>query len=194
MISNKKSFIPLGLVLVVFGFVNPLTIGNQPALAATTFSLEQPVYFLSPDDEPFIVEPGTYQVEAAEVWLKLIPEKGPRTEAMLMDATSGTHDDEVSTPTVVMVPIEDNSDLRHLVLLLPDGRELSTVGSTTGIWPRAAWKFQRSTVPGGGKVQNIVTRGYFTKPSKGAIVKGTVHLNVFASSPVGVSSVPILRW
>ena len=191
MIRGHKRYHPLCIVLGVFCVVCLLTAVDQSALASPTLNLDQPTYFLSPDAEPFMVEPGTYQVEAAEAWLKLIPEAGSRTEAVLIQAIPGMHDNEVTTAEVVMTPIEDYPDLSHLALVLPDGRELGAVGSTSGIWPRSGWTFHRPTVPGGAGVNNPVPSGQFTKPNHGATVRGRVLIDVAASATRGVAHVQI---
>ena len=104
MIRWTTTYALLRLMLVVCCIITAFPNFSPNVLAASTLTLEQPVYFLSPDEEPRIVEPGTYQVEAADAWLKLIPAEGSRTEAVLLEATSGTHDNETATPEVVVDP------------------------------------------------------------------------------------------
>jgi hypothetical protein len=144
MIRCRPFFAFLSSVFLVMGFMSTLALFAQAAHASPTLSLEQPVYFLSPDEEPLLINPGTYEIEAAEAWLKLIPHAGGRTEALLLNAQSGTHGEKLATPKVLLTPIEEQPDLRQLTLLLPDGTGLEAVGSTSGVWPRALRKSRLS--------------------------------------------------
>ena len=189
----KTPFTSLRLTLMTLSMVVTLIVVPHPALAASTFTLEQPVYFMGPDEEPFLVAPGTYQVEAADAWLKLIPEKGPRTEAMLVDATSGTHDTDAATPEVVWTPDEAQPELRQLMLILPDGTGLAAVGSTTGIWPRGGdWTFHPPTRAERNPCHHPRADG--TVHSRRPITprsKASVHLDVAATATHGVDHVQI---
>ncbi|MDH5585250.1 MAG: hypothetical protein OEZ05_01320, partial [Nitrospirota bacterium] len=52
--------------------------GSQPALADTTVTLEQPVHFTTAEGSDVVLDAGSYAVEAAEEWLRVIP--GERRE------------------------------------------------------------------------------------------------------------------
>ncbi|MDH5575895.1 MAG: hypothetical protein OEY80_10460 [Nitrospirota bacterium] len=140
MIRCRPSLTFPGPVFLVMGFISMLTLFAPATHASPTLSVEQPVYFLSPDEEPLLVAPGSYQVEVADAWLKLIPHEGGRAEALLLHAQSGTHGEELATPKVLLIPVEEQPDIRQLTLLLPDGTDLEAVGSMTGVWPRALLK------------------------------------------------------
>ena len=132
--------------IVILGWcllMGALPIFEQTALASPTISLEEPVHFFSPDEDPVVIEPGTYQVEAADAWLKLIPSGRSPIDAVLIQATRGTHEDEVATPQVLLTQSQDQPDLRQLVLSLPDGTGLEAMGSTTGVWPRGVAELLR---------------------------------------------------
>jgi len=82
------------------------------------------------------IGPGVYEVEAAESWLKLVPEGQERTEAMLLDAMPGTHEETLTESAVRLDGEPDNPDVFHLAMLLADGTGLEAVGTQSGIRPR----------------------------------------------------------
>jgi parallel beta-helix repeat protein len=85
------------------------------------------------------VGPGIYQVEVAESWLKLVPEGQGRIEAVLVDATSGMHEEPLSEVTVRLEADSENPDVFHLAMLLQDGTGLESIGTKSGIRPRG-WR------------------------------------------------------
>ena len=106
------------------------------ANASTTVELPTVIHFLTPAGDDIEVGPGIYEVETAESWLKLVPEGQGRTEAVLLEATRGTHDETVPAPTVRLEGVGENADVFHLGLLLPDGTGLEAIGTKSGIRPR----------------------------------------------------------
>jgi hypothetical protein len=63
-------------------------LGNQAwafSTSSATITLEKSVHFTTPDGSDVVVEPGTYTIEAAEEWLRLI--SGERRDALLLEAT-----------------------------------------------------------------------------------------------------------
>jgi len=114
--------------------------GHTLALAAnaslTMVELPTAIHFLTPAGEDIEMGPGTYEVEAAESWLKLVPEGQGRAEAVLLEATAGTHDETVTEPAVRLEGEPDNPDVFHLGLLLADGTGLEAIGTKSGIRPR----------------------------------------------------------
>ena len=58
---------------------------------APTVKLDQAIHFLAADGSDVLVRPGTYEVEAAEEWLRLVP--GERRNALLLEAHQTQHDD-----------------------------------------------------------------------------------------------------
>ena len=52
----------------------------------STIAFDQPIHFLGVDGSDVVIQPGTYLVEAAEAWLKLLPEGLGRTEVVLIEA------------------------------------------------------------------------------------------------------------
>ena len=106
----------------------------------TTVELETPVHFLAPDGSDLRVESGSYTIEPAEEWIRLI--SGARHDAVLIEATKGTHELELEQPMGLSVPgeTEEEADLHHITLLLPDGHSLDASGSYSGIRHRGFLK------------------------------------------------------
>jgi hypothetical protein len=96
-------------------------------------TLDRSIHLLTPTGDDVIVEPGTYEVEAAAPWLKLIP--GERRDAVLVQSQPTKHDETIETPVALSIAIAE--DQHHLVLLLPGGRALDAVGSYSGVRSRA---------------------------------------------------------
>ena len=119
-----SSFIPIAYSQ---GIPNPWTI-----------QIHAPVHFLSPDGSDIVITENTYEVEQAEQWLRLVPRNGARSTAFLLEAKMNQHREDLETPLAISFPGE-HDDLLHLALLLPDGRNLETVGTYSGIRPRGIW-------------------------------------------------------
>ena len=103
----------------------------------TTIILEDSVHFLAPDGSDLLVEPGTYSVEAAEEWIRLIPGK-ERHNALLIEAKKQTHDVPMEIPIAMSIPGSTPEELNYhqIQLLLPDGTSLEALGTYDGIRPR----------------------------------------------------------
>ncbi len=119
-------------IWVATGFQSHATIIDP----LTTIELDTPVYFLAPDGSPLITESQTFTVEAAEEWIRLIPDE--RHDALLIEAQHGTHELQLSNVLALSVPGETKEDrnLHHILLLLPDGQSLEATGTYSGIRPR----------------------------------------------------------
>jgi len=98
----------------------------------TTVTLDQAIHFLSSDGSDVLIQPDTYIVEAAEEWLRVIP--GERREAWLLGAIRTKHEETLDAPVAFSTPGED--DQHHIVLLLPDGTGLESIGSISGVRSR----------------------------------------------------------
>jgi len=104
--------------------------------APLTVDFPAPIHFLTAGGEDGVLPAGRYQVEVAESWLKLIPDGQRRTEAMLVDATSGTHEELLKDITVLLKADTKNPDIFHLAMLQTNGTGLEAVGTQSGIRPR----------------------------------------------------------
>jgi len=99
----------------------------------TTIELDTPVHFLAAEGSDVVVQPGTYTIEAAEEWLRVIP--GERRDELLLEAHHTQHGKALQAPKAVMQFDEQNEIL--IVLLLPGGQGLEAIGSVSGIRSRA---------------------------------------------------------
>ena len=93
------------------------------------------VYFSSPDGSDVVVNQGTYDVEFAETWLRVIPHEGTRADVLLIEARELVHQDNSDRPQAT-VTVEENG-MVQLVLLLPGGKGLHAMGYRGGILSRA---------------------------------------------------------
>ena len=95
------------------------------ALAAnaltTTVELPTAIHFLTPAGDDVEVGSGIYQVEVAESWLKLVPEGESPSNAVLLEANRGPHEEDVLEPVVRTISNPDTPEVLHLAFLMPDG-------------------------------------------------------------------------
>ena len=135
------------LKIMPFFIAGLLFWGPIPALMAeetpidNTVTLEKGLHFLAPDGSDVLLNPGDYEVDAAQEWLQLIPSGGDKTDAILIEAESSTHEEDIKT-TQALIDLGETEDLHHLVLLLPEGKTLEALGTVSGIRPRG-FKFLR---------------------------------------------------
>jgi len=135
-----KILLTLFLSLTLSGLMDESHASVDPL---PTIELETPVHFLAPDGSDVVIEPGRYQVEAAESWLRLIP--GERRDALLLIAQSAMHDERLDGPQVHLRPVDD--DTQAILLLLPGGRSLEAIGSVSGVRSRAITRQRTSQAP-----------------------------------------------
>lgn len=125
----------------VLFFILSMVVGSTLALAettsTTTVELPTAIHFLTPAGDDIEVGPGIYEVEAAESWLKLVPEGESRSTALLLEANRGPHEEDVTAPSVRTSSSPNTPEVLHVALLLPDGIGMEAVGTVTGIRPRA---------------------------------------------------------
>ena len=114
--------------------------GASPRPSHPTLTLDAPVYFLTADGSSIHLDPGSYQIEPAEEWLRIIPYKGTLHDSVLLEAHLGIHEEDLQESEVHAFLME-GEDLMHLVLLVPGGNVWETVGSVSGIWPRGGPPF-----------------------------------------------------
>ncbi len=116
-----------------------LVAGASLALAAslTTVEFTSSLHFLTPAGENIEVGPGVYRVEAADLWLKLLPENKASSSGLLIEATRGAHEEDVTEPLVKTISNPDTPDVLQVAILMPNGTGLESTGTMTGIRPRA---------------------------------------------------------
>jgi hypothetical protein len=102
----------------------------------TTIELDTPVHFLAPDGSNVLIEAGTYAVEPAEEWIRVM--SGERRDAVLIESRKGTHELELPETLVLSVTgtEDEGQDLHHLIVLLQNGESLEATGTYSGIRPR----------------------------------------------------------
>ena len=127
---SRMFLIPVLMVLLV-GVTSPGLATNIPII-----ELDRAVHFLAPDGSDLLIEPGTYSVEAAEEWIRVVP--GERHDALLIEANKGTHDLVLEQVMAISEPGESNDEKDHhyVMLLLPGGQSLEATGTYSGIRPR----------------------------------------------------------
>jgi len=123
--------------LVTLG-LSSMVVPSQAALLdpLTTIELDAPVHFLAPDGSDLVVEAGTYAIEPAEEWIRLIA--GERHDALLIEAKKGSHELDIEHAIAVSIPgkSEGQADNHYVLLLLPGGQTLEATGTYSGIRAR----------------------------------------------------------
>ena len=116
--------------------------------------LDTPVHFHAPDGSDIVPPVGTYTVEAADQWIRLVP--GERRDAILLEATKSTHEGGLEIPVALSLPgaAGDEADLHYVVLLLPDGNSLQALGTYSGLRPRGLFNFVGKTAQNAGRQVN----------------------------------------
>jgi hypothetical protein len=116
-----------------------------------TIELKTPMHFLAPDGSNVLMEAGTYAVEPAEEWIRVIP--GERRDALLLVAQSAVHNEHLDGPQVHLRPVDD--DTQAILLLLPGGRSLEAIGSVSGVRSRAITRGRTARAP---KTRQTISR------------------------------------
>ena len=137
----RRHFTVLLLTFLLFVVVDPVKASDAHTTIATV-SIEKSAHFTMADGSNGMVEPGTYQVEAADPWLRLIP--GKREDALLLETSSIHHEENVNRPLVNLVVDGDDSVIQ---LLLPGGQGLEAIGSESGIRSRAVKRSRLTKKP-----------------------------------------------
>lgn len=125
----RTFFIPF-VIMVLVGVTSPGLATNTP-----TIELERAVYFLSPGGDVVLAEPGTYEMESTEEWLRLLPQDAERNQALVFAAQAVTHTESLNAPRALSVGGEE--DVHLLALFLPDGSGFWLTGSYSGIRTRS---------------------------------------------------------
>ena len=129
--KNLRILFTLFLSLGLLGLVTQSNAALVDPL--TTIELDTPVYFLAPDGSDVLIQPGTYIVEAAEGWLRIIP--GERRDALLLEALKTEHDTNLKEAKALWQ--SGAADECRITLLLPGGKGLEAIGSVSGVRSRA---------------------------------------------------------
>lgn len=125
--------------MVILLTVVTLLVVSATTLPAATVELAQAVHFIAPSGDDVVLEASTYTVEPAEQWIRLIPEGGSRTDAILLaaDVTSPNQSLPEVTPSSIQArSFSTGEDEHYLVLLLPNGQSWVAKGSYSGVRTR----------------------------------------------------------
>ncbi|MEX2494292.1 MAG: hypothetical protein WD425_21340 [Nitrospirales bacterium] len=120
-------------------FLGSVGMAHADLTTPLTVDFSAPIHFLTPGGEDVVLPAGMYQVEVAESWLQLIPDGERRIEAILVEATSGAHEELLTENAVRLEADSENPDIFHLAMLLSDGTGLEAIGTQSGIRPRG-WR------------------------------------------------------
>lgn len=118
----------VGLILTLVGMVPSFTAAMETS-SPPTIELVRAVHFLTPGGDDVVVGPGFYEVEVAEIWLRLIPQGGERADALLLAADRMPHTEKVDTSQVLL---SEGKGIQQVMLLLPTGQSLVASGSISG--------------------------------------------------------------
>ncbi len=94
-----------------------------------SLTLERRVHFLAPDGTDVVVEAGTYTADTSQTSQITLTAQGQASIAL--EAQTVKHDERIDQPIALAVP-DENMDLVHAVVVLPEGRALDAVGSLSG--------------------------------------------------------------
>ncbi|HEY3197898.1 MAG TPA: hypothetical protein VGJ57_07775 [Nitrospirales bacterium] len=124
----------VGLILFVLMFIGAdLGLSAQVSPTAPMISLAAPLHFAAEDGSDIVLDAGIYKVAAEESALNFTLAEANKT--FLIPATTTTHQEAISTPMALSIPVNENE--HHIVLLLPNGTSLEAAGSPSGVRSRA---------------------------------------------------------
>lgn len=128
--NTRGILMPVGLVALAASIT--MAWADQPP---PTITLDLALHFTGADGQDLVVGPGAYRVDTHEAHIRLTPEDGK--ESLLIEASAAQHGETVTAPVAMIVAEDGQEDQNHLVLLLPDAKELEAVGSLSGTTSRA---------------------------------------------------------
>ena len=136
--KNLKWILGVAFTLLILGA--GLTSHAAITDPLTTIELDKPVHFLAPDGSDVRMDAGTYTIEPAEEWIRLMT--GERHDAILIEAKKGSHELEIEHTTAISIPgkSEGQEDHHYVMLLLPGGQSLDATGTYSGIRGRGFFK------------------------------------------------------
>ena len=128
---------------------------------------DRELHFLTPDGQDKVIPAGGYYVDAVQNGLRLKSADIEEAEAVIVQAEATTHEQSVAAPEGVS--IKEGEDQQAVLVLLPDGKAMQAVGSSSGIQSRGFRAFRLG--PGALKYLPKV-KGIFTTPKLGALTPG----------------------
>jgi hypothetical protein len=143
------AFMVLNLIPVVTSGFSTQSANDPPGDSTKEQSLfplivqfDQPLNFNAPDGQIVVVPSGTYLVEPVtqgEPRLVFWHEHGSAT----LQAARTSHDQRVETPEAYLIREDDDEDILHVVVFIPDGTAFESTGSVSGIQTRGKFRVSR---------------------------------------------------
>jgi len=108
---------------------------EDPPAALTRVVLDRMVHFRGSGAASVAVSPGIYRVEpAGKEQLQLLAEG--QAPIVITATSQALGQEKIEVPLAVSLPDREETDLLHLVLLMPDGTGREAVGSFSGVFHR----------------------------------------------------------
>jgi hypothetical protein len=95
---------------------------------------DRDIHFLTPDGKDKVFAPGNYVVKGVENGLRLRSADDEKGKGVIVRAEPGTHNRSVEAPEPLSMSGGD--DQYVVMLLLPEGKSLQAVGSSSGVFSR----------------------------------------------------------
>jgi len=106
---------------------------DAPPAPPTTIKLDQGLHFQSTKGDDIFVAASVYEIEPVLDLQVSLSKEGQ--QAILLPAEQDTHAETLTHPVAILVQ-EEQTDRRHLILLMPYGQRYDVVGSIFGIQSR----------------------------------------------------------
>ena len=129
---------------------------------------ENDMHFLNLDGVDVVLPAGGYYVDAVQNGLRLKSADNKEAEAVIVQAEATTHEQSVAAAEAVS--IKEGEDQQVVMVLLPEGKALQAVGSSSGIKSRGI----RPMIKLGPSALQYIPKvnGIFTVPKLGALTPG----------------------
>jgi hypothetical protein len=130
------------MCILILGWVSFLASSVLANVSGQSISImiDQPIHFWGVDGSDALIAPGTYTVEAADTWLRLVP--GERRDAILLDAEVVMHQEAIVEPVASLTSVDN--DTQEIALLLPGGTGLKALGTYSGVLSRGVYPGKQS--------------------------------------------------
>ena len=132
---------------------------------------DRELHFLNQDGADVVLSAGSYYVDPVQGGLRLKSADQENAEAVIVVAESTTHDQSVEVPEAVS--LKEGADQQVVIVLMPEGKALQAVGSSSGIQSRGGARMFKSFKLGPKALSFLPkVKGIFTTPKLGALTPG----------------------
>ena len=130
---------------------------------------DREMHFLSKEGTDITLPAGSYYVDPVQDGLRFKSADQEEAEAVIVQAETTTHEQSVEAPETVSV--KEGEDQQVVLMLMPEGKGLQAVGSSSGIQSRG--KMFRA-IKLGPRVLSYLpkVKGIFTTPKLGSLTPG----------------------